>query len=107
PDDLAAMREALEWEKSLAHGRGRTGTRRTFHQLVSEAARNTVLEMMCEPVFRVLETKYLAEALTDEVYEGLWSDHAAIFEAIEAGGAEAAAAAMTRHLASLRGVYRH
>lgn len=105
-EDLAQMRAALEWEKSLAGGAAQPPSRRTFHQLVSEAARNTVLEMLSEPVFRVLETKYLSDALDEEVYEELWHDHAAIYAAIERGDGEAAATTMADHLASLRDVYR-
>lgn len=105
-EDLELMREALDREKSLVGNKGRFSKHRTFHQLIAEASRNTLLEMMSEPVFRVLETKYLNDDLPHEVYEGLWHDHAAIFAAVEAGDGEAAARLMADHLASLRGVYR-
>lgn len=104
-DQLLQMREALVRERSLVGNKGRFTKHRTFHQLVAEASQNLLVEMMTEPVFRVLETKYLNENLPPEVYEGLWRDHAAIFAAIERGDGEEAATLMAQHLASLHGVY--
>lgn len=104
-DQLEQMREALERERSLVGNKGRFTKHRTFHQLVAAASQNVLVEMMTEPVFRVLETKYLNEHLPPELYEGLWHDHAAIFAAIEEGDGDRAAALMAQHLASLQGVY--
>lgn len=104
-EQLLQMREALVRERTLVGNKGRFTKHRTFHQLIAEASRNVLVEMMTEPVFRVLETKYLNENLSNEVYEGLWRDHAAIFAAIERGDGDEASRLMASHLASLGGVY--
>ncbi|GGM54867.1 GntR family transcriptional regulator [Micromonospora sonchi] len=104
-DHLKALREAIEREM-LTRGRGgRFREHRNFHAIIVEAAGNRLLSMMTEPVFRVLQAKFLSPSVPDEFWAGVDHEHEAILAAIENGDGEAAAAEMLKHLIALREAY--
>ncbi|MTK05060.1 FadR/GntR family transcriptional regulator [Micromonospora sp. CP22] len=104
-DHLKALREAIEREM-LTRGRGgRFREHRNFHAIIVEAAGNRLLSMMTEPVFRVLQAKFLSPNVPDEFWAGVDHEHEAILAAIENGDGEAAAAEMLKHLIALREAY--
>lgn len=104
-DHLKALREAIERE-TRTRGRGsRFREHRNFHAIIVEAAGNRLLSMMTEPVFRVLQAKFLSPDISDEFWTAVDHEHEEIYAAIENRDAEAAAAAMQRHLAALRVAY--
>lgn len=103
---VTMLREAIEREQ-LTRGRGtRFREHRHFHAIVVQASGNGLLGLMTEPVFRVLQTKFL----DPEVPVGFWDqvdhDHRSIADAIESGDGALAATAMHDHLVRLRSAYR-
>ncbi|MEV0593480.1 FadR/GntR family transcriptional regulator [Nonomuraea cavernae] len=102
---LDALRAAVEREK---HSRGRSvkfHEHRHFHGIIIEASGNGLLAMMTEPVFRVLQTRFLNTDAPPEFWARVDQEHEAIIERIEAGDAEGAGAAMQAHLSRIRDAY--
>jgi DNA-binding FadR family transcriptional regulator len=104
-DHLKALREAIERETRTRGRRGRFREHRNFHAIIVEAAGNRLLSMMTEPVFRVLQAKFLSPDVPDEFWAHVDHDHKEILAAIEDRDGEAAAAAMQKHLTALREAY--
>ena len=102
---LKALREAVERETRTRGRDGRFREHRTFHAIIVEASGNRLLRMVAEPVFRVLQAKFLSPDVPDEFWANVDHDHEEILAAIEDRDGEAAAAAMQRHLTALRGAY--
>lgn len=102
---LEAMRAAIEREMTTRGRSDRFAEHRDFHQVIVEASGNVLLGMMNEPVFRVLQAKFLRPT----VPEGFWAtvdhDHAAILTAIGDRDAPAAGLLMAEHLVALRDAY--
>lgn len=102
---LEAMREAVDREK-LTRGRGmRFQEHRNFHGIILQSSENPLLEIMTEPVFRVLQTKFLNPDVEPRVWRSVDHDHETILEAITDQDADAAAEAMHEHLTRLRETY--
>lgn len=105
-DQLDAMREAMERER-VARGRGSRFTeRRNFHAVVVECAGNAVLGAVAEPVYRVLQTKFLDPTMEVGLWGRVDAEHEAILAAIADGDADRAARTMRDHLRGLRDAYR-
>ncbi|MFS3126876.1 FadR/GntR family transcriptional regulator [Nocardioides sp. Bht2] len=104
-EHLVAMREAIERETSSRGRAGRFTEHRSFHQAIVEASGNGLLAIVTEPVYRVLQNKFLSPDVPDSFWAGVDHDHEEILAAIEAGDADRAAAAMQEHLTGLRGAY--
>jgi DNA-binding FadR family transcriptional regulator len=103
---LVALREAIEREKST-RGRGlKFEEHRNFHALILQSSANSLLELMTEPVFRVLQTKFLDPDVEPSHWQHVDDDHEAILAAIADRDPLAAADAMYEHLVRLRGTYR-
>jgi GntR family transcriptional regulator, transcriptional repressor for pyruvate dehydrogenase complex len=79
---------------------------RTFHGVIVQAAGNGLLELMTDPVFRVLQTKFLDPDVPASFWAVVDDDHRTITEAIRDRDGDAAAAALHEHLVRLREVYR-
>ncbi len=77
-----------------------------FHSLIAKAARNPLLELMCEPVLFVLENAFAAVTESAEYDRQVEQQHRAIAAGIRARDADGAAAAMREHLQYLRPFYR-
>lgn len=102
---LDAMHAALEREVN-SRGRGvKFEEHRTFHTIVTKAAGNNLLVMMTEPVFRVLQGRFLRPAVPEKFWAQVDNDHAGIIAAIESGDGEASAGAMHEHLTRIRAAY--
>lgn len=104
-DHVVAMREAITRE---VNGRGRVDRfrdHRSFHGAVVEASGNVLLSVMAEPVFRVLEARFLSPELSPEYWVDVDRDHRAIADCIETGDGDGAAHAMKEHLRRLQGAY--
>ncbi|MEV0592781.1 FadR/GntR family transcriptional regulator [Nonomuraea cavernae] len=102
---LTLLRATLERE---AHTHGREAKfqeHRSFHKLIVAAAANDLLTVMTEPVFKVLETRFVRPDIPGKFWPQIDGEHAEILGHIERGEAGLAADAMRRHLAALRGVY--
>lgn len=99
PQDIAAMHRALELMASEI-ATGEVGSRgdAAFHAAVTAAADNpTLRDMMARIDDDVVETRSESLSQQDRPPRSL-ADHRRIADAIEAGDAEGAAAAMQRHL---------
>ncbi|UMG93699.1 FCD domain-containing protein [Nocardioides sp. TF02-7] len=97
--------EAIERE---THSRGRGlkfREHRNFHGIVVQAAGNGLLELMTEPVFRVLQAKFLDPDVPQAFWADVDADHRTITEAVRDGDGDAAATAMQEHLVRLRAFY--
>lgn len=105
---IDSLRTALAREKQ-SRGRGvKFQEHRNFHTVITEAAGNGLLVMMTEPVFRVLQNRFLNPAVPQEFWAVVDSDHEEIIAAIESGDGAASARAMHEHLQRLRPAYdRH
>ncbi len=100
-----ALRQAITREKA---SRGRTGKfveHRQFHGLLMEATGNGLLRMVSDPIFRVLQTRFLRPVKAESFWTGVDKDHEEIVDRIASGDAAGASAAMRRHLDSIRPAY--
>ena len=101
---LQVLREAIEREKASRSRGAKFTEHRSFHQGVVSAAGNALLEMVTDPVYKVLQTRLTTHA-TPDFWATVDHDHQEILDAIERGDAEAAAHAMSAHLVGLRPAY--
>lgn len=76
-----------------------------FHTLMSKAAHNPLLELMAEPIFNVLETRFSTIKKSKELGVTVEEQHREIAEALRSRDTEACADAMRRHLEYLRPAY--
>jgi GntR family transcriptional repressor for pyruvate dehydrogenase complex len=103
-EDLALLHEAVEGERGQA-GRGqRFAQNQQFHVRLLAASKNPLLAAVAEPVFRVIQARFLKEE-GDLFFDQVHDEHALLLGYIERGDEEGAAQAMKAHLAALRGVY--
>jgi DNA-binding FadR family transcriptional regulator len=105
---LTALREAIEREKRT-RGRSRNSKfeeHRNFHALVLQSSSNPLLDLMTEPVFRVLQQKFLEPDFEPHFWARVDEDHEAILAAVQAQDADRAAIAMREHLGRLSHAYK-
>jgi DNA-binding FadR family transcriptional regulator len=100
-DALAMMR----WEH--AQGREADTSDHRFHVILAEATSNSALVLICDSLWRAQSDSRIWQEIHAhmrmEDYRSVWlKDHEAIFEAVSAGNARKASAAMTRHLGNIR-----
>jgi len=103
-EHLASLREALERDSTTRRGR-QFREDRNFHALIVVAGGNRLLSTMTEPLFRVLQAKFLSPDLSETYWKKVDRDHERIVAAIADGDGDAAAAAMHDHLVALRVAY--
>ncbi|MEU8250598.1 FadR/GntR family transcriptional regulator [Nonomuraea sp. NPDC048916] len=102
---LALLRAALE-RGAHSHGReAKFKEHQHFHKLIVAAAGNDLLNVMTEPVFKVLETRFVRPDIPGSFWPEVDGEHVEILRHIERGEGDLAADAMRRHLGALRGVY--
>jgi len=77
-----------------------------FHTLVVQASNNPLLELMAEPIFHVLQTRFAQIKASASFRQRVDDDHRAIADAILSNDATAASAAMSNHLEYLRPSYQ-
>ena len=76
-----------------------------FHLAILKASGNRLLEVVVGPVFSVLQTRFMRDRASSELYASIVCDHQDIYDAIAAGDAEASARFMRAHLERLRSMY--
>jgi DNA-binding FadR family transcriptional regulator len=76
-----------------------------FHMLVVKAANNPLLELMAQPIFSVLQTRFSQVRASAGFRREVEADHRAIGEAVVARDTEKAEALMRDHLERLRPSY--
>lgn len=78
-----------------------------FHGAVLRASGNATLELLTEPLCRVLQTRFLREGATRAFAIRIVREHRAIYEAIKRGNPTAAGKLMDKHLRTLRLTYEN
>lgn len=102
---LEGLRRAIEREK-LSRGRApKFSEHRQFHGLLMQATGNGLLHMVMEPIFRVLQSRFLNPVEDVAFWDRVDQQHGEIVDFVEAGDAPGAADAMRRHLDSIRPAY--
>lgn len=105
-DHIGALRQAIAREMASRGRAGKFSEHRQFHGLLMEATGNGLLRMVTDPIFRVLQTRFLNPVEADGFWATVDQEHEEIVDRIEAADASGAAAAMRRHLDSIRPAYR-
>jgi DNA-binding FadR family transcriptional regulator len=78
---------------------------RSFHDLILESAGNRLLRVVTEPLFTVMQTRFLRDRASPDFWVRVMSEHSRILSAVEAGDAERAGLEMGEHLVHLRSTY--
>lgn len=78
---------------------------RAFHAAILDATGNRLLQLMTEPLNRILQTRFLRDRATLAFWKVVTADHRAILRAIAAQDEDAAASTMAAHLKRLRATY--
>jgi DNA-binding FadR family transcriptional regulator len=78
---------------------------RSFHDVILESAGNRLLRVVTEPLFTVMQTRFLRARASPDFWARVMSDHGRILNAVEAGDAERAGREMSDHLVHLRATY--
>lgn len=100
PEHLEAMRASLRRPVG-----GAFHVHRAFHAAILDATGNRLLYLVTEPLFRILQTRFLRDRATPRFWQQVKTDHQAIVRAIAAGDGDVAARAMASHLKRLRATY--
>ncbi len=103
-DEQLAQLHAAVREEHAALRSDFEGHRR-FHAAVLDAAGNALLEIMTQPLFSVLRTRFLRDEASPKFWEQVAEDHGLILACIEDGDGEGAAQEMLHHLERLRDTY--
>lgn len=78
---------------------------RSFHDVLLRMTGNHLLGLVAQPVFRVLNERFLREAAPKRFWTRVDADHREILAAVRARDEAAAREAMHEHLQRLRGTY--
>jgi GntR family transcriptional repressor for pyruvate dehydrogenase complex len=78
---------------------------RSFHDVMLEAAGNRLLRVVTEPLFTVMQTRFLRDRASADFWRRVMREHASILRAVESGDPERAGQAMEHHLIHLRSTY--
>lgn len=105
PEHLEALRASLRRPSERPDARRAFDLNRSFHGAILDATGNRLLNVMTEPLFTILQTRFLRDRATPRFWGAVRSQHAAILRAVEAGDGVAAGDAMASHLARLRTTY--
>ena len=77
-----------------------------FHETILIASGNRLLRLMTEPIFTVLQKRFLRDRATPPFWDQVAHEHRLIAEALRKGEPEEAAQAMEDHLCHLAPAYR-
>lgn len=103
-EHLALMRDAIEREKQRSDRGERFELNHQFHAQVLAAAGNPLLTVVTDPVYRVIQTRFLKDE-SRPFYNRVHDEHVALLGFIERGDGDGAAQAMHEHLVQLRDTY--
>ncbi len=102
---LDALREAISREKASPGRNGKFSEHRQFHGRIIAATGNGLLGILTDPIFRVLQTRFLQPVTVEGFWAQVDAQHEELVERIAAGDGEGAAAAMREHLDHIRLAY--
>jgi DNA-binding FadR family transcriptional regulator len=105
PEQLERLRETIpattgdiEHDRIFEVNRG-------FHEVLLEMAGNRLIQVVTEPLFSVMQVRYLRDMAGPVYWEDVLADHQTILGAVAAGDGGGAARAMADHLAHMRLTY--
>jgi len=101
---ISQLRACLEGSKAEIERPDFEGNR-LFHILILESAGNRIVNLLTQPVFSVMRTRFARREASPEFWTNVNNDHLDIAAAIEAGDSDKAARLMTEHLERLGAVY--
>ena len=104
PELISQLRACLEGSKAEV-GRPDFEGNRLFHTFILESAGNRIVNLLTQPVFSVMRTRFARREASPEFWTNVNNDHLVIAAAIEAGDGDEAARLMTEHLDRLGEVY--
>jgi DNA-binding FadR family transcriptional regulator len=104
---LASQRRTEEQLDALRAcvAEGRSANER-FHSVLLEASGNPLVEVVCRPLFDVLNHRLQRELAADDFWHEVDGEHRRLLELVEAGDADGVAREMTLHLQHLARGYR-
>ncbi len=105
-EHIELMRSCIDRERQQRDRGERFEMNQQFHAQVLAAAGNALLTVVTDPVYRVIQTRFLKDE-ERPFYGRVHDEHVEILECIARGDGDAAADAMARHLDQLRDVYGH
>lgn len=103
-DQLGQLRQSLAMPHHVDLEHDFEG-HKEFHRLIMEASGNRLLEVITQPIFGVLRTRFLRDQAPRDFWVCVSDDHRRIFDAIEAQDEAVAAEEMRTHLLRLRQTY--
>ncbi|MEU3270488.1 GntR family transcriptional regulator [Saccharomonospora sp. NPDC006951] len=103
-EELAMIRDSL-FDPELIEPRNVFASNRDFHAGVLRAAHNPLLEVLAEPVFRVLKRRFLRENASVDFWRQVDIDHREILFCLEVRDQAGAREATRAHLRYLRSTY--
>lgn len=104
-EHVDALREAIVREKASRGRSVKFSEHRQFHGLIIAATGNGLLRIMADPIFRVLQTRFLQGVEGEDFWARVDNEHEQLVDRIAAGDAKGASAAMRKHLDSIRPAY--
>jgi GntR family transcriptional regulator, transcriptional repressor for pyruvate dehydrogenase complex len=78
---------------------------RQFHLTIVESSGNRLLRLMAEPLFSVMQNRFLRDRAHAGTWEDVERDHQHIIEMVQSGDADAVEEAMRKHLGNLEPLY--
>jgi DNA-binding FadR family transcriptional regulator len=103
-EELDCIRGAL-FDPATVNPRTVFASNRDFHTWVLRATHNPLLEVLAEPVFRVLKERFLREQASAEFWVRVDQEHREILGYLESGDQAGAREATRSHLRYLRSTY--
>jgi DNA-binding FadR family transcriptional regulator len=103
---VALLRAAIPGETGGLQTGEIFAVNRSFHQLLLEAAGNRMLSIVTEPLFSVLQRRFLRDRAEPTFWEEVAADHRRILAAVERRDPDRAEREMARHLKHLRRTYQ-
>jgi DNA-binding FadR family transcriptional regulator len=105
PEQLELLRNTIPFSLEDVELEQIFEVNRSFHDVLLATAGNRMLSVVTEPMFKVMQTRFLRDRADLAFWRQVMAEHAAIFAAVEAGDAERAGAEMAQHLTHLRATY--
>jgi GntR family transcriptional repressor for pyruvate dehydrogenase complex len=104
-EQLAKLRKSIPSTLANVNPRRIFEVNHIFHEIVLEMAGNRLLNVLTQPIFTVLSTRFLRDRATMSFWKEVMAQHALIADRIQARDGEGAAMQMMEHVEGLRVTY--
>ena len=105
PEQLDRLRETIPASLDKLDPGRIFQVNRSFHDVILDMTGNRLLHVVTEPLFSVMQSRFLRDRANRAFWGEVMADHAAILDAVAEGDAERAGSEMAAHLAHLRTTY--